>query len=73
MQRGQGEFLTPHMEPPRRMEIPGGLLESGYHIDQEARGLRSEGSQLKPMVITVQNTSLSGLIIKCCPLGLGLA
>lgn len=40
------------------MEIHGGLLASSYHIDQEARRLGSEGSQLKPMVITVEDTSL---------------
>lgn len=55
------------------MEIHGGLLASSYHIDQEARRLGSEGSQLKPMVITVEDTSLSELVIKCSPLGLGLA
>lgn len=48
-------------------------MASSYHIDQEARRLGSEGSQLKPMVITVEDTSLSELVIKYSPLGLGLA
>lgn len=49
------------------------VRERGCHGDWKARRLRSEGSRLKPRVTAGQDTFLSQLIIKCFPLGPGLA
>ena len=46
------------------------VRQRGCHSDWEARRLRSEGSQLKPRVMAVQDIFHSQLISKCCPLGL---